>query len=161
MPLATRDDVLVFQSAPLDAPLQVIGALEATLYISSSAPDTDFTVKLIDVFPPSDDYPHGYALNLSDTIFRARYRDDPAHPTPLKPDEVYELAIPMYGTGAVFGRGHRVRVDISSSNFPRFDPNPNTGEPIGRHHRTQPADNTIHHDAAHCSRITLPVVPIA
>ena len=158
MPLAARDDVVVFQTEPLAEPLQVIGALEATLHISSSAPDTDFTVKLVDVFPPSADYPHGYALNLSDTIFRCRYRDDPASPTMMTPGEVYELTIPMYGTGAVFGRGHRIRVDISSSNFPRFDPNPNTGEPIGRHHHTQPADNTIHHDAAHPSRITLPVV---
>jgi predicted acyl esterase len=66
----------------------------------------------------------------------------------------------MYGTGAVFGRGHRLRVDISSSNFPRFDPNPNTYEPIGRHHRTQPADNSVHHDATHPSCITLPVVPL-
>lgn len=158
MPLAARDDVVVFQTEPLAEPVQVIGALEATLYISSSAPDTDFTVKLVDVFPPSEDYPHGYALNLSDTIFRCRYRDDPANPTLMEPGQVYELTIPMYGTGAVFGRGHRIRVDISSSNFPRFDPNPNTGEPIGRHRRTQIADNTIHHDAAHPSRITLPVV---
>lgn len=158
MPLAARDDVVVFQTEPLAEPVQVIGALEATLYISSSAPDTDFTVKLVDVFPPSEDYPHGYALNLSDTIFRCRYRDDPANPTLMEPGQVYELTIPMYGTGAVFGRGHRIRVDISSSNFPRFDPNPNTGEPIGRHHRSQVAENTIHHDAAHPSRITLPVV---
>ena len=158
MPLAARDDVVVFQTEPLADPVQVIGALEATLYISSSAPDTDFTVKLVDVFPPSEDYPHGYALNLSDTIFRCRYRDDPANPTLMEPGQVYELTIPMYGTGAVFGRGHRIRVDISSSNFPRFDPNPNTGEPIGRHHRSQVAENTIHHDAAHPSRITLPVV---
>ena len=160
MPLAARDDVVVFQTEPLAEPLQVIGAIEATLYVSSSAPDTDFTVKLVDVFPPSADYPHGYALNLSDTIFRCRYRDDPANPAMMEPGEVYELTIPMYGTGAVFGRGHRIRVDISSSNFPRFDPNPNTGDPIGRHHHTQPADNTIHHDAAHPSRITLPVVPL-
>lgn len=159
LPLAARDDVLVFQSAPLDAPLEVTGPLSATVYISSSAPDTDITVKLVDVFPPSADYPHGYALNISDSIFRARYRDDFAHPTPLRPGEVVELAIPMYGTSAIFGRGHRIRVDVSSSNFPRFDPNPNTGEPIGRHHRAQPADNTIHHDAAHPSRIMLPVVP--
>jgi len=158
MPLAARDDVVVFQTEPLAEPVQVIGALEATLYISSSAPDTDFTVKLVDVFPPSEDYPHGYALNLSDTIFRCRYRDDPANPTLMEPGQVYELTIPMYGTGAVFARGHRIRVDISSSNFPRFDPNPNTGEPIGRHRRTQIAENTIHHDAAHPSRITLPVV---
>jgi putative CocE/NonD family hydrolase len=158
-PLAARADVLVFQSAPLTEPLEIVGPLSATLYVSSSAPDTDFTVKLLDVCPPSPDYPRGYALNLSDTIFRCRYRNDPARPEMMQPGEVYELRIPMYGTGTVFGRGHRVRVDIASSNFPRFDPNPNTGEPIGRHHRTQPADNTVHHDATRASHITLPVVP--
>jgi putative CocE/NonD family hydrolase len=76
----------------------------------------------------------------------------------MRPGETYELRIPMYGTGAIFGAGHRIRVDVSSSNFPRFDPNPNTGEPIGRHRRTQVADNTVHHDAAHQSHIVLPVV---
>jgi uncharacterized protein len=159
LPLAARDDVIVFQTEPLEEPLEVVGPLSATLYVSSSAPDTDFTVKLVDVFPPSADYPHGYALNLSDTIFRCRYRNDFAKPEMMTPGEVYELQIPMYGTGTIFGKGHRIRVDISSSNFPRFDTNPNTGEPIGRHHRTQVADNTIHHDRARASHITLPVVP--
>jgi uncharacterized protein len=159
LPLAARGDVVVFQSEPLEEPLEVIGPLSATLYVSSSAPDTDFTVKLIDVFPPSADFPEGYALNLSDTIFRCRYRNSFANPEMMTPGEVYELKVPMYGTGTVFGRGHRIRVDISSSNFPRFDPNPNTGEPIGRHHRTQVADNTIHHDRSRASHITLPVVP--
>jgi putative CocE/NonD family hydrolase len=157
-PLAARPDVLVFQSAPLDAPIEVTGPLSATLYVSSSAPDTDVTVKLVDVFPPSDDYPLGYALNISDSIFRLRYRDSFAQPQPLQPGEVYEVTIPMYGTSAIFGRGHRVRVDISGSNFPRFDLNPNTGEPIGRQRRAQVADTTIHHDAAHPSRIVLPVM---
>ncbi len=99
----------------------------------------------------------GYAVNISDSIFRCRYRNDFAKPEMMKPGEVYEITIPMYGTGAVFGKGHRIRVDISSSNFPRFDTNPNTGEPIGRHHRTHVADNTIHHDAVRASKVVLPV----
>jgi putative CocE/NonD family hydrolase len=160
-PLAARDDVLVFQTEPLAAPLEVTGPLSATVYISSTAADTDVTVKLVDVFPASPDYPLGYALNISDSIFRCRYRNGFDKPEPMQPGEVYEITIPMYGTSAVFGAGHRIRVDISSSNFPRFDPNPNTGEPIGRHHHTQVADNTLHHDTAHPSRITLPVVPRA
>jgi putative CocE/NonD family hydrolase len=158
LPLAARDDVLVFQTEPLARDVEVLGPLSATLFVSSSAPDTDFTVKLVDVFPPSRDYPQGYALNISDSIFRCRYRNDPARPELMRPGEVYEISIPMYGTGAIFGAGHRIRVDISSSNFPRFDPNPNTGEPIGRHHRTQVAENTVHHDGARPSRIVLPVV---
>lgn len=158
MPLSARDDVVVFQTEPLEEAVEVVGPLSATLHISSTAPDTDFTVKLIDVFPPSADFPLGYALNLSDSIFRCRYRNDFAKPELMEPGQVYQLNIPMYGTGTIFGKGHRIRVDISSSNFPRFDPNPNTGEPIGRHHRTQVADNTIHHDRAHASHITLPVV---
>lgn len=157
MPLAARDDVVVFQTEPLSEDLEVIGPISATLYISSSAPDTDFTVKIVDVFPASRDFPLGYEVNISDSIFRCRYRNDFANPEMMTPDEVYEINIPMYGTGAVFGKGHRIRVDISSSNFPRFDTNPNTGEPIGRHHRTQVADNTIHHDAVRASHVILPV----
>jgi putative CocE/NonD family hydrolase len=160
LPLSARADVVVFQTDPLDAPVEVTGPLSATLHVSSSAPDTDFTVKLVDVFPPSADYPLGYALNISDAIFRTRYRNDPAAPELMEPGNVYTIEIPMYGTGAVFGKGHRIRVDISSSNFPRFDPNPNTAEPIGRHTRRVVAENTIHHDAAHPSHITLPVVAL-
>jgi len=158
LPLSARDDVVVFQTEPLTEDIEVVGPISATLYVSSSAPDTDFTVKVVDVFPPSRDFPHGYAVNISDSIFRCRYRNDFANPEMMTPGEVYEITIPMYGTGAVFGKGHRIRVDISSSNFPRFDPNPNTGEPIGRHHRTQVADNTIHHDAVRASKVVLPVV---
>lgn len=160
LPLSAREDVIVFMTEPLEEPCEVTGPLSATLYVSSSAPDTDFTVKVIDVFPPSADYPQGYALNLSDSIFRCRYRNDFAKPEMMKQGEVYELEIPMYGTGTIFGKGHRIRVDISSSNFPRFDPNPNTGEPIGRHHGSQVALNTIHHDKDHASHVTLPVVPL-
>jgi uncharacterized protein len=157
-PLSARHDVVVFQTEPLPADVTVVGPLSAVLYVSSTAPDTDVTVKLVDVFPSSADYPHGYAVNISDSIFRCRYRNDPAKPEPMVPAQVYEVRIPMYGTGAVFGKGHRIRVDVSSSNFPRFDPNPNTGEPIGRHHRHQVADNTVHHSAAHPSHVVLPVL---
>lgn len=160
LPLAARDDVVVFQTEPLETPVEVTGPLSATLYVSSSAPDTDFTVKLVDVFPASPDYPLGYALNISDAIFRARYRNDPARPELMEPGNVYTIRIPMYGTSAIFGKGHRIRVDISSSNFPRFDPNPNTGEPIGKHTRMVVAENTLHHDAERPSHITLPLVPI-
>lgn len=159
MPLSARDDVVVFQSAPLEEDMEVTGPLSAVLYVSSDAPDTDFTIKLVDVFPPSRDYPQGYDLNISDTIFRCRYRNDPANPEMMEQGEVYKLEIPMYGTSAVFGKGHRIRVDISSSNFPRFDINPNTGEPIGKHQSMQSARNTIHHSAAHPSHIVLPIVP--
>jgi hypothetical protein len=158
-PLAARQDVLVFQTEPLGEPVEVTGSLSAVLYVSSSAPDTDFTVKLVDVFPPSTDYPEGYELNLSDTIFRCRYRDSFERPEPMTPGEVYELRIPMYGTSTVFGARHRIRVDISSSNFPRFDVNPNTGEPIGRHTRLEVADNTVYYSGPQASRIILPIVP--
>ncbi len=158
LPLSARDDVLVFQTDPLPEDVTVVGSVSATLHVSSTAPDTDITVKLVDVFPPSADFPQGYAVNICDAIFRCRYHADPSAPRHLRPGESVELAIPMYATGAVFGRGHRIRLDVSSSNFPRFDPNPNTGEPIGRHRRTQVADNTVHHDRTRPSRLVLPVV---
>lgn len=158
-PLAARRDVLVFQTEPLAEPVEVTGPLSAVLHVSSSAPDSDFTVKLVDVFPPSADYPQGYALNLSDTIFRCRYRAGFERPELMQPGTVYELRIPMYGTSTIFGAGHRIRVDISSSNFPRFDVNPNTGEPVGRHTHLAVADNCVHHQAGRASCIILSVVP--
>lgn len=160
-PLAARQDVLVFQTEPLAEAVEVTGPLSAVLYISSSAPDTDFTVKLVDVLPPSTDYPAGYELNLSDTIFRCRYRADPASPELMERGQVYELRIPLYGTSTIFGAGHRIRVDVSSSNFPRFDVNPNTGEPVGFHTHLKVADNSVHHQAGRASCIVLPVVPAA
>ena len=157
-PLSSRTDVAVFQTEPLTEEVEVVGPLRAVLHVSSDAPDTDVTVKVVDVFPPSDDYPEGYHLNISDSIFRMRYRESWQDPTPMADGEVYEVEVPMYGTGAVFGAGHRIRVDISSSNYPRFDVNPNTGEPIGRHRRTRVATNSVHHDVSRPSRVELPVV---
>jgi putative CocE/NonD family hydrolase len=159
LPLAARHDVLVFQTPPLEQDLTCIGPISVTLWASSTAVDTDFTAKLIDVYPPNSDYPDGYALNLSDSIIRARYRRDRTHAEFMTPGEVYTFTIVPYPIGNTFKAGHRVRLDISSSNFPRFDVNPNTGEELGLSNRHQTADQTIYHDAAHPSHVLLPVVP--
>jgi uncharacterized protein len=159
LPLAARADVLVFQTPPLDAAVEVTGPIEVRLWASSSCVDTDFTAKLLDVYPPNPDYPDGYAMNLGDSIIRGRYRNDRTRAELLTPGEVVELTITLYPTSNLFARGHRIRLDISSSNFPRFDVNPNTGEPLGRHRRTLVAHNTVYHDAAHPSHVLLPVIP--
>ena len=138
----------------------VTGAATVRLWVSSSAPDTDFTAKLIDLYPPSADYPDGYALNLTDSIVRMRFRESWTDPTPIVPGQVYEVSIPFYPTSNVFARGHRIRLDISSSNFPRFDVNPNTGGPLGEPGPMVVADNTVHYAAARPSHIVLPVVPM-
>jgi hypothetical protein len=159
-PLAARDDVLVFQTEPLAAPLQIIGPLTVRLWASSDVPDTDFTAKLVDVWPAHPDFPDGVALNVGDGIIRARYRDSLTQPSPLEPGRAYELEITLYPTALVFGAGHRIRVDISSSNFPRFDVNPNTGEPLNANTNWRTATNTVFHDAERPSRIILPVVAL-
>jgi uncharacterized protein len=130
-----------------------------TLWASSSAPDTDFTVKLIDVHPPNPDYPDGFAQNLSDSIIRARYRNSWEQPELLEPGQVYPFEIVLYPTANTFAPGHRIRLDVSSSNFPRFDVNPNTGGPLGRERRVALADNAIYHDPEHPSHIALPILP--
>jgi len=158
-PLATRNDVLVFQTAPLAADLEVTGRLIVTLWAASDSPDTDFTAKLIDVYPPNGDFPHGIDLNVGDSIVRARYRHGSTAPAEmLEPGKPYELTIELYPTSLVFKRGHRIRLDISSSNFPRFDVNPNTGEPLNDNRRLRVAENSVYLDPAHPSRIMLPVV---
>lgn len=158
LPLASRPDVLVFVSEPLAEPLEVTGSPTVKLWVSSSARDTDFTAKLIDLYPPSADYPDGYALNLTDSIIRMRFRDSWTEPRPMAPGEVYEVSIPFYPVSNLFARGHQIRLDISSSNFPRFDVNPNTGGPLGEPGGMVIADNTVHHALAYPSHIVLPVV---
>lgn len=158
IPLSARNDVVVFQSEPLQEDLEVTGELAVELWVSSTAPDTDFTAKLIDVYPPSDDFPSGFDLNIGDGILRTRFRDSLAEENLMTPGEVYKITIRLYPTSNVFKRGHRIRVDVASSNFPRFDVNPNTGEPLNQHRRMQSATNTIHHAAATPSRIVLPIV---
>ncbi len=154
---ADRPDVLVFETEPLAEDLEVIGPVTVTLWASSTAPDTDFTAKLVDVYPPNEDYPEGFDLNITDGILRARYRDSRESETLMTPGEVYEMEIRLFPTANLFQAGHRIRLEISSSNYPRFDVNPNTGEPLGRHTRTVPAENTIHHAADRPSAIRLPV----
>ncbi len=160
LPLSERRDVLVFRTAPLDANLEVTGTVEVRLWVSSSALDTDFTAKLIDEIPPNPDYPLGFDLNLGDSILRTRYRGGLHRQAPLlEHDKIEPITIILYPTANVFKKGHRIRVDVSSSNYPRFDVNPNTGDPLGEYRRMIPADNTVHHDAAHPSQVVLPVIP--
>ena len=115
--------------------------------------------RLLDIYPPNDDYPDGYHLNLCDSILRTRYRNSWTEPEMMSPGKVYPITITLTPTSNLFKAGHRIRVDISSSNFPRFDINPNTGEPMGRHTHTQPAENTIRLGREHSSHILLPIVP--
>ncbi len=159
LPLSSRHDVLVFQTTPLEEDVEVTGPVTVNLWVSSSALDTDFTAKLLDVCPPNEDYPDGFDLNLTDSIMRVRYRDSWENPEMMEPGNVYKLSFPLYPTGNLFKKGHRIRVDISSSNFPRFDVNPNTGEPQGRSLRKVVAENTVYHDSEHPSNMELAVIP--
>jgi putative CocE/NonD family hydrolase len=158
-PLSARNDVLVFQTAPLAGDIEVTGRLVVKLWAASNALDTDLTAKLVDVYPPTADFPAGVDLNIADSIVRARYRNGLGKAELLKPGQPYEFTIEMYPTSLVFKRGHRIRLDVSSSNFPRFDVNPNTGEPLNNNRRSQAAENTIYLDAEHPSRIILPLIP--
>jgi putative CocE/NonD family hydrolase len=158
-PLAARPDVLVFQTAPLEQDIEVTGPISVRLWVSSSARDTDFTAKLLDVHPPNSDYVQGYDMNLADGILRARFRNGYEREEPLQPGMVYEIVVQIGPTSNRFLAGHRVRVDISSSNFPRFDVNPNTAEPLWQHTHTVVAHNTVYLDAERPSHILLPVVP--
>ena len=115
------------------------------------------TAKLIDEIPPSTDYPLGYDLNIGDSILRLRYREGLDRQVPTPPGTVARIQIRLYPTSNVFKKGHRIRLDVSSSNYPRFDVNPNTGEPLGQQRRMVPADNTVYHDAANPSHVVLPV----
>src|SRR5882762_3271312 len=155
---ALRSDVLMFATAPLDRELEVTGPGTVRLWIASDAPDTDFTAKLIDVFPPSADFPQGFAMNLTEGLLRVRYRDSWERPVPMVPGQVYAITIELFPIANLFGRGHRLRLDISSSNFPHFDVNPNSGEPEGEWQHPRIARNRIFADAARPSHILLPVI---
>ena len=159
LPLAARPDVLVFETPPLEDDVEVTGPIVVKLWVSSSAPDTDFTAKLIDWHPPNADYPRGYAMNVTDGIMRCRYRRSWTEPRMLAPGEIAELTIEPMPSSNLFKRGHRIRLDISSSNFPRFDVNPNTGEAEGQARRRQIAVNRVYASARYASHIVLPVIP--
>ena len=159
IPLSARNDVLVFQTDPLQEDVEVTGEIRVKFWASSSALDTDFTAKLVDVYPPNTDYPGGFDLNIGDGIMRARYRDSRTEEKLMTPSDVYEFEVRLYPTSNVFKKGHRIRVDLAGSNFPRFDVNPNTGEPLNENRRTMKAINTIYHDKSRPSHILLPVIP--
>lgn len=152
-PAEERPDVLVYTTPPLEADVEVTGPVSATLYAASDAPDTDFTAKLLDVFPD------GYAMNAAQGIIRARYRDSWERPSLLESGRVYQYSIDLWSTSNCFLRGHRIRVEISSSNFPQFDRNPNTGHPFGLDAELRTAMQTVFHDADHPSHILLPIIP--
>ncbi len=161
LPLSERPDVLVFRTGPLSEDVEVTGTVEVQLFVASTAPDTDFTAKLVDEIPPNADYPLGFDLNIGDSIIRTRYRKSLDRPELMTPGVVVPVTIRLYPTSNVFKKGHRIRVDVSSSNYPRFDVNPNTGEPLGTSRRAVVAENSVYHDAARPSRVVLPVVPPA
>ena len=148
-----RRDVLVYSSAPLASDVEVTGRIRVVLRAASNSPDTDFTAKLVDVFP------NGEARNLCDGILRARYRESLDKPKLMKPSEIYRLEIDAGVTSNVFLKGHRVRVEISSSNFPRFDRNLNTGRPVEEEAEIRRANQVVYHDRVNHSYIILPVVP--
>lgn len=143
---------LVYTSAPLARALTIVGDVRCVLHAMSSAPDTDFVVRLTDV------HPDGSSRLLCDGILRARYREAGDRPTPLTPHRVYELTVDLWATANTFHRGHRIRVAVTSSSFPRFDRNLNTGGPVGAEARGRVALNTVFHDALRPSRILLPVL---
>jgi putative CocE/NonD family hydrolase len=154
-PLEGRDDVLVYTSDPLDRDLEVVGPVEMVLYAASSAKDTDFIVRLCDV------HPDGRSIFLTEGMLRARYRNsnDGDSTELLEPGEAAEYRIRCYPTAVVFRRGHRVRLDVTSSSFPRFSRNLNTGENVGTGTRMEVARQTVLHTDAYPSHVLLPVVP--
>lgn len=152
-PVEARGDVVVYTTPPFKEDVEVTGPLSVELYASSSAVDTDFTAKLVDVWP------NGFAQNLTDGIVRGRYRNSQEKPEFMTPGEVYKFTVDVWATSNVFRAGHRLRLEISSSNFPRFDRNLNTGEHQGQSSRFVKATNTIYHDREHSSALVLPVVP--
>ena len=157
MPLSARRDVLAFETEPLAKDVTVIGPITVELWVSSDAPDTDFTAKLIDVYPPSADYPTGFAMNLTDGIFRCRYRTGFDNPAPIVAGEPFRITIIPFATANRFKAGHRIRLDVSSSNFPKFDVNPNTGAPEGTGRTIRVARNTVFLSRRHASRVMLPI----
>jgi putative CocE/NonD family hydrolase len=152
-PIEGRRDVLVYTSDFLDDEVEVTGPVKVVLHASSDAPDTDFVAKLVDV------YPDGSSYNMAEGILRARYREGLGQPRPLTPGEVYRLEIDLVGTSVAFRRGHRIRVQVTSSHFPQFDRNPNTGAPFGQTSAVRVAEQTIYHDSARPSHVVLPVIP--
>ena len=158
-PLEGRDDVVVFRTPPLDDPVTITGPIRVRVYGATDAADTDFTAKLIEEYPPSDDFPNGFAVNLSDSICRARYRGYRREPDPVTPGEVYEFEMEPYPTANVFRQGNSIRLDVSSSNFPRYDVNRNTGESLYGGRGYAVARNTVYACSKYPTHVELPIQP--
>jgi putative CocE/NonD family hydrolase len=152
-PVEERKDVLIYSTPAFTQDMEVTGPITLDLYASTSAVDTDFTAKLVDVWP------NGFAQNLTEGILRLRYRNSQETPEAAKPGEIYRLKIDLWATSNAFLAGHRLRLEVSSSNFPRFDRNLNTGEEQSHATRMSTATNTIYHDRQHPSALVLPVIP--
>jgi putative CocE/NonD family hydrolase len=150
--METRNDILVYSTDILEEGIEISGFIEATLYVSSDAKDTDFTIKLIDV------YPDGKAYNLDETIQRVRYREGYGKEVFMEKDKVYQLDLTPMSTSNYFKKGHRIRIEISSSNFPRFARNLNTGGNNYDEKESVIAHNKIHHSSNYTSQIRLPIV---
>jgi putative CocE/NonD family hydrolase len=148
-----RADVLVYTGDVLTEALEVTGPITLKLFAASSAPDTDFTAKLVDVRPD------GYAQNIAEGVIRARFRESLTHPTLLTPERVYAYTLDLWSTSHVFKAGHRLRLEVSSSNFPRYDRNPNTGHEFGVDAEVRTAQQTVFHDPRYPSHLVLPVIP--
>lgn len=159
LPLSARPDVLVFRTAPLQEQVSIAGEVSVEIYLSSSAKDTDLTIKLIDEYPPSVDFPQGFAMNLTEGIRRVRYRNSYTEPELMEPHQVYRVTVTAPATANLFAAGHRIRLDVSSSNFPRFDVNSNTGGTIATDRIKIVAENTIHMSTDHPTSLSLQVLP--
>ncbi|MEK7407940.1 MAG: CocE/NonD family hydrolase, partial [Acidobacteriota bacterium] len=152
-PVERRDDVLVYTSEPVTEDTEVCGPVKVQLHAASSARDTDFMAKLLDVWP------NGFAQRLTDGMVRARFREGMERPSLIEPGRIYAYNIDAWNTCQVFLKGHRIRLEIASSAFPKYDRNPNTGEDLGKTTRMQTAGQTVYHDAGRPSHVVLPVVP--
>jgi len=152
-PIERRDDVLVYTGDPVTNDTEICGPIKVTLYAATTATDTDFTAKLIDVWP------NGYAERLSDGIVRARFRKGMEKEDLVQPGAISEYKIDAWNTCQMFQPGHRIRLEISSSAFPKYPRNLNTGGPLGQESKMQTAQQTIYHDAQHPSHVTLPIIP--
>jgi len=154
-PIEGRADLLVFTSQPLVEPLEITGRVRAKLWASSDAPDTDFFVRLCDV------YPDGRSINICEGRIRARFRESFAKETLLRPGEIHDFDVDLWSTSIIFNKGHRLRVHVSSSSTPGFEPNPNTGDKFRSNTTTRSARNTIYCDADHPSQLLLPIAAVS
>ena len=152
--VSSRSDVLKYETAPLAEAVEIVGPVTAELWVSTDAEDTDFTAKLVDV------YPNGYEALVLDQAFRLRFREGFNRMVKAKPGEVYPIKVNLWSTALVFNKGHKIALHVSSSNAPRFEPHSNTWKPVASYGQAVKAKNTVHHDAAHASRLLLPVTKV-